>query len=317
MPNPPDPLSNILYNVRINRGVSSDRKLLSTNGNGEVVDLYHQDDDSNRQKWRFTRLSDGSYNIAIYGGVSTNRRWLSTNGNGEVVDLWSRDDGSGRQRWVLEPLAIGCFRIRVKTGVSGDRKWLSCNGDGSRVDLWRADDSSGRQQWILVPEDVEIAKIDYNTTGGLISQPPDFISEVSVTNDSDVAQSTTVKFQKKAIESSSYEHQHGFSFSVSGTKNFGTPLAASGKITVTATTTHQWTYGQSQTREDTRTYEMPLVIPPRSRVVAKASVTLTQLDVPYTATGYSKLTGEAVTASGVWHGVSAGQIVYSIKQYPL
>lgn len=317
MPNPTAPLSNVLYNVRSFRGVRGDRKLLSCNGDGEVVDLWHEDDDSNRQKWKFLRQGDGSYVISIFGGVSSDRKVLSTNSNGEVVDLWPRDDGSGRQRWILEGLANGCFRIRIKTGVSGGRKFLSCNGDGTRVDLWGVDDNSGRQQWTLIPEDVEISKIDFNTTGGLVAQPPDFISEVAVFNDSDASQHTTVKFERKAIESSSYEHQHGFSFTVSATKNFGTPAMASGKITVSATTSHMWTYSQSQSREDTRTYEMPLAIPPRSRVLAKATVTLTKLDVPYTATGYSQLTGEAVSASGIWHGVSAGQIVYSITQFPL
>lgn len=121
MPHPSEPLSNVLYNVRVHRGVATDRKLLSCGGTGEKVDLWTVDDDSNRQKWMFVKLPDGSYNIRVYGGVTTGRTLLSCGSDGAKVDLWTVDDGSGRQRWILEPLAMGCFRIRVKGGVNNRR----------------------------------------------------------------------------------------------------------------------------------------------------------------------------------------------------
>lgn len=317
MPNPADPLSNVIYNLQIHRGVGGDRKLLSCNGNGEVVDLWPTDDDSHRQRWKLTKQPDGTYVIQVYGGVSGNRKFLSTNGDGTRVDLWSSDDGSGRQRWVLEPLQIGCFRIRVKTGVSGARKYLSTNGNGTRVDLWNTDDNSGRQHWLLMPEKIEITSIEFHTGNGIAGALPSFVSKVVITNNTAIQQSTSVTFEEKATESSSYEHKHGFKFEVSGTKNFGTPGFVGGSITVTASTSNTWTYGQSQTREDTRTYHMPVNAPPMSRVTASATVILTKLEVPYTATGYSKVTGQPIQSSGVWRGVAAGAITYAIDQSPL
>lgn len=316
MPLPSLPVSGVTYNVNVYRGVTTDRRLLSTNGIGEVS-LWNQDDDSNRQKWRFERLSDGSYNIRVLGGVTNGRTLLSTGGDGAKVDLWTTDDGSGRQRWILEPLEQGCFHIRVKGGVGNGRVLLSCGGDGAKVDLWTTDDNSGRQQWVLTPEDIELSAIEFQTSSGLATQMPIFVSEVIVTNDTSLVQSTTAVFSSKATESSSFEQQHSFTFSISGTKNFGTPIFLSGSITMSASTTNTWTYATSQSREDTRAYTTPVNVAPGKKVIAKASVTLTKLDVPYTAIGYSKLTGQKVSVAGTWRGVAAGQILYSLNEMPL
>lgn len=317
MANPSPPLPNIIYNVQVYRGVTGDRKLLSCGGTGENVDLWIRDDDSNRQKWQFIPLPDGSYNIRVYGGVSNSRRLLSTGGDGARVDLWTTDDGSGRQRWILEPLPLGAFRIRVKGGVSTGRTLLSCGGDGMRVDLWTTDDNSGRQQWVLVPEDVEIASLDFSVTTGLATILPDFVSEAVLTNNTTSVQTLTAYYEKKATETSSFEQQSGFTFSVSGTKNFGTPIFASGSITVSASTTNTWTYGKTETRQDTRSYTLPVTVKPGKRVVAKASVVMAKLDVPYTATGYSKVTGQTITAKGMWRGVLAGTITYTLTESDL
>lgn len=313
MPLPSLPVPGVVYNVQVYRGISNDRRLLSTNGNGEVS-LWNVDDDSNRQKWRFEKLSDGTYNIRVLGGVTNGRVLLSTGGDGARVDLWTTDDNSGRQRWILEPLEVGCFHVRVKGGVNTGRVLLSCAGDGSRVDLWTTDDYSGRQQWMLLPENIEITSLTFHTNSGLAATMPEFISEASVYNDTSVTQTMTAVFTRKATESSSFEHQHSLTFGVSGTKNFGTPVFAQGSITVSASTTNTWTYGSNQSREDTRSYNMPVVVLPGKRVYTKAVISMTKLDVPYTISGYSKLTGQTFTANGIWRGVQAGNIEFSLSE---
>jgi len=316
MPKPPLPVPGVVYNVNVYRGVTTDRRLLSTNGVG-AVSLWNVDDDSNRQKWRFELLPDGSYNIRVLGGVTNGCTLLSCGGDGAKVDLWTTDDNSGRQRWILEPLEQGCFHIKVKGGVNNGRVLLSCGGDGTKVDLWTTDDNSGRQQWVLVPENIELSAIEFQTSTGLAMQLPTFVSEVVVTNDTSLVQSTTAVFSSKATETSSFEQQHGFTFSISGTKNFGTPIFLSGSITMSASTTNTWTYATSQSREDLRSYTTPVNVAPGKKVIAKATVTLTKLDVPYQAIGYSKITGQKISVAGVWRGVSAGQILYSLSESAL
>lgn len=310
------PLSNVLYNVQVYRGVTGGRKLLSCNSVG-AVDLWTTDDDSNRQKWQFILLPDGTYNIRVYGGVNNGRVLLSCGGTGERVDLWTTDDGSGRQRWILEPLAMGCFRIRVKGGVNNGRALLSCSGDGTRVDLWTTDDNSGRQQWVLVPEDVELDRIDFSLAGATTSTQPDFVDVSDVENTGSGPLISTAQYTKSAVVTSSFEQKHSFSFSITGTKNFGTPVFASGSLEVSTSTTHSWTYATSQTRQDTRSYTLQVTVPPQKRSIVKVAVTMMKLDVPYVAVGTSKLTGETVRVAGIWQGITAGHIAHKVTEAPL
>lgn len=316
MPQPSLPVSGVVYNVSVYRGVSTNRRLLSTNGIGEVS-LWNTDDDSNRQKWRFERLADGSYNIRVLGGVNNGRMLLSCGGDGAKVDLWTTDDGSGRQRWILEPLEQGCFHIRVKGGVNNGRVLLSCGGDGAKVDLWTTDDLSGRQQWVLIPEDIELSAIEFQTSQGLTTAEPQFVTEALATNKTSLVQLLKAEFKEKAKESSSFEQQHAFTFSISGTKTFGTPIFVSGSITMSASTTNTWAYSTEKTREDSREYMVQVNVAPRTQVRAKATVTLTKLDVPYNAIGYSKITGQKISVAGMWRGVTAGQITYTLTEEPI
>ena len=316
MAQPSLPLSNVIYNVQVYRGVTGGRKLLSCNAVG-AVDLWTEDDDSNRQRWQFIRLPDGSYNIKVFGGVNNGRVLLSCGGTGEKVDLWTTDDGSGRQRWTLEPLAMGCFRIRVKGGVSGGRALLSCGGDGTRVDLWTTDDNSGRQQWVLIPEDIELDHIEFNLSAAEMTNQPDFVDESVVVNTEANPALKTATYTNKATTSSSFEQTHSFTFTISGTKNFGTPVFASGSVTVSAATTHTWSYAKSESREDSRSYSLQVTVPGHWRNTIALSVKMSRLNVPYTAYGTSKLSGQVVAVPGEWTGVSAGQIVHVVSGGPL
>ena len=301
MSKPPMPIANVLYQLQPARGVTGE-KYLSTNGKN--VDLWHEDDDSGRQKWRFTSVGNNLFNIRPFAGVG-DRNILSN--NGQNVDLWVKDDGSGRQKWELIPLNNGAFHIK------GGAKFLSTNG--KNVDLWESDDNSGRQQWQLVPEDIQVESIDFDIAKADQIPLPSFIVKQTINNNSDVQQESKVTFKKKATDKSSYQHEHGFTFSVEAEATFGTPMVSSGSVKVSTSTSHTWTYGSEESREDSRIYEMPVKIPPHSTVVAKATVTQMNLDVDYTARGISKLTGETIESSGKWNGVSAGEIIYSIDQH--
>ena len=149
---------------------------------------------------------------------------------------------------------------------------------------------------------------------GLKTTQPDFITTTIVSNQTDVQQSMTAKFGKKAIETSSFDHQHGFAFSITGTKNFGVPNLVSGSISVNATTNHNWSIGKSETKEDSREYTFPVQVPKYSNVTAKATVKMIKLDVPYTIVGYSKRTGQKITSTGIWNGINASEVTYSLVQ---
>jgi hypothetical protein len=305
---PQMPTEKVLYNIKIPRGVS-ERTFLSCDKNGKV-DMYDKDDQEGRQKWRFINLYQDVYRIEV-SNPEGNRKYLSCT-NGGVVDLYDKDDNSGRQQWKLIKKPNGSFNIN-SIGIKGNRKYLSCT-NGGVVDLYDKDDNSGRQQWVLSPEDLEIIDITFNINNPTRIPQPDFIIETLVANDTDLPQKMTATFGKVAKNTSSFKREHGFSFGVSATQEWGLPTVAQGSVTVTASTQHKWTEGRTQESEDTRTYTFPVVVPARSTVTAKATVSQLKLDVPYTVKGKSKITGETIISTGTWQGISLGKISYSLSQ---
>lgn len=318
MPKPLMPTVDVLYNVRPVRGVW-DRKLLSCPPDGSRVDLWTQDDGTGRQRWKFTKVdgNDKLYHIEVFSGVTGTRKYLSCGADGRI-DLWNTDDGTGRQRWELIPLMNNSFQIKVGGGTNPGETYLSCTPDGGTVDLYDQDDKSGRQQWELIPEDFEIDKVNFNLNKAVQFPKPDFISTQTVRNDTSVPQSgVKVIFERKAIETSSFQRENGFAFKVSAEAKVDVPFVGSADVAVETSTEHKWTFGTQESKEDTRSYELTVDVPPRSVVVAKATVTMIQTDIPYTAEGYSKTTGAEITSSGTWSGVSASEILYSIEQKDL
>jgi hypothetical protein len=138
-----------VYNVFVGGGTQEGETMLSCNGNGSTVDLYHSDDDSGRQQWHFQQLKDasGHFTISILRGVSDGNYLLSAYEDG-TLHVHSHDDGSSRQHWKLVYVGDGMFNIHVAGGNHPGKEFLSCRGDGF-IDLWVCDDDSGRQKWRL------------------------------------------------------------------------------------------------------------------------------------------------------------------------
>jgi hypothetical protein len=153
-----------LCNVKIGGGVQYQREFLSVPSNGLFADLYTQDDQSGRQRWRFLPIigEDYQYHIMVVGGTDQAHKFLSATEDGAKVDLYDRDDGSGRQRWNVfragempgQHFAAGSIRVSnvgVKSSGRLAGALLSASADGAKVDLWGVDDNSGRQLWVLAP----------------------------------------------------------------------------------------------------------------------------------------------------------------------
>jgi len=149
---------NLGQTMEIDKGVSGNRKYLSTTWRGDKVDLWTKDDGSGRQTWEMVKAGTDWYNIRVTNGVKGTRKgsgeafrlengYLSCNSDGTKVDVWPKDDASGRQRWKLKKVKGGGFNILVYGGVKGKRKFLSTTQKGDKVDLWIKDDKSGRQVW--------------------------------------------------------------------------------------------------------------------------------------------------------------------------
>ncbi|WDF54366.1 ETX/MTX2 family pore-forming toxin [Mucilaginibacter sp. KACC 22063] len=172
------------------------------------------------------------------------------------------------------------------------------------------------QQFNIVPNDIfKLESIEYiNDATATLSQIPDFSTTWTYTNGTSVQQSITTSFGQKASKTSNFTNQSTFTTKVSTEIKASVPFIASGKISTEIGGSISHTYGQSETSEDTRNYDIPLLIPANTRVTATATVTRYNMNVNYIATLRGQNTSKVIKVRGVWSGVDCTDIVVNTQQ---
>lgn len=172
------------------------------------------------------------------------------------------------------------------------------------------------QQFNIVPNDVfKLESIEYiNDATATLSRIPDFATTWAYTNGTSVQQSITTSFGQKATKTSNHTNQSTISTKLSTTVTVGVPFIVKGEISTEIGGSLQYTYGKSETTEDTRNYDIPLLIPANTRVTASATVTRYNMNVNYIATLRGQNTGKVIKVNGVWNGVDCTDIVVNTQQ---
>jgi len=142
------------------------------------------------------------------------------------------------------------------------------------------------------------------------------LDRVTNTNQTTVQQSTTVKGEKTVVNKNGWEDTQG----VKATTNVevGIPILADGKVTVEGSFT--WQQNGEDSTETKFAWEQPVLVPPKSTVVATVAVTKTTLVVPYTLSGdyvYSSGARVAGTDGGTFTGVNSHDLEVTLRQFNL
>ena len=195
-------------------------------------------------------------------------------------------------------------------------KVIGAQGDKIYFDKYR---TQAKQQFeIRVVDDFEIQSIQYlNDARATITQVPDFMVNWSYRNGSSVQQSMTTNFGSKASRTSNFSENTSFSLKVSTSIKAEVPFIASGEIQTEVGSSYQFTYGESETQEDTRNYDFPLLVPSKTKVVATAKVTQFKLNVPYIATLKGVNTGNIIKVAGVWEGIDLTDVDVTVTETSL
>ncbi|MGQ7853803.1 ETX/MTX2 family pore-forming toxin [Pedobacter sp. WC2501] len=306
----------IPLNIIIDRGVTTNKKFLSSTDIGHLVDLYHEDDASGRQRWILEDTGDGYFSFKVYGGITNNKKFLSALSTGTLIDLYHEIDLSGRQKWSLYPLGNDLFNIKIKGGISTGKNYLSCNSTGSIVDLHHEDDGSGRQQWRLEPSgEFDLVTLEYSLNpDDYVKAKPNFVSSLTLNNNTSVNQQMNVSFSKKATESSTFSKTYGISLKVGATAQVGVPVLATATVSADLTTSGSWTYGNNESKEDSQSYSFTAIVPAHRIVVAKAIVSIHELTTNYIATFRHRSTGVTKRIQGRWTGIQASSVYYELTE---
>lgn len=153
--------------------------------------------------------------------------------------------------------------------------------------------------WSLEPQDI-------------VQSLPVFADQATVINNSAANVSMTARFSRKAVENSSFLKTNGFSLTVEAGGKVGIPLISEGKINTSTTTSATWQYGSSESKEDTRSYDFVVDLPPYTSVSVKVLIQMNKISASYTADFVGEQSQRVLRQSGRWEGVQAGQIYYEI-----
>ncbi|MET3115614.1 hypothetical protein AAKU52_003365 [Pedobacter sp. CG_S7] len=175
------------------------------------------------------------------------------------------------------------------------------------------------QQFNIVPNDTfTLESIEYiNDPTAVLTQIPDFTTNWTYTNGSSIQQSMSTSFGERAKRTSSFTNQTSISTKLSTTVEVKVPFFANGKINTELSGSLQNTYGKTEEKEDTRTYDVPLLVPAHSRITATATVTRYNMNVNYIATLRGQNTSKLIKVRGVWSGVDCTDIIINTQQVDL
>jgi hypothetical protein len=129
-----------------------------------------------------------------------------------------------------------------------------------------------------------------------------------------VQQTQATKATQKAQNVSSFNRKTSLSTNVSAGIKVGAFFTSS-NIQVSVGANHEWSYGESETKNDEREYNFPLIIPPYSRVEVTIMVTRKQANINYRAKLQGINTGYQIWEEGTWTNIDCTTIIVVLDEY--
>ena len=148
----------------------------------------------------------------------------------------------------------------------------------------------------------------------------DELDKVTNTNDTTVQQSTTIGGTKQLTDTEGWSDTYGVQVTVGTTVQAGVPIFANGSINVSVQGSASFVHNGSTTTQVTFTWQQPVLVPPKSEVVASVAVSRTTLVVPYTMYGnavYASGAQAPYSINGTYTGVNSHDLQVTLSQYNL
>jgi hypothetical protein len=148
----------------------------------------------------------------------------------------------------------------------------------------------------------------------ILDTAPDIIAQETYDNSgSSVPLVAKFSFQRDITNTSTFSQEQGYSVKVGEEITFksGTPvLSSEEKISLEATTSNTWSFGESNSTMQRYTHESDVTVPPFKKQKRVATVTRGNLDVPYRALIIADDRSQK-WIEGTWKGVSTVNLIES------
>lgn len=163
--------------------------------------------------------------------------------------------------------------------------------------------------------------ITYDTAHAQItSSSLDELDTVTNTNNTTVQQSTTIGGQRQLTDTEGWSDTYGVQVTVSTSLKAGFPIFASGSISVSVQGSASFVHNGSTTSQVTFSWQQPVLVPAKSKVVADVAVYRTTLVVPYVLSGntvYASGAQAPYSISGTYSGINSHDLQVTLAQYNL
>lgn len=292
-------------------------RLNLVNGDGSWVGL--RKDNAYNNKWALTWSSSyGCYKIVPVKGAGP-ICVMGKNGAEWHDDITvKKNSDEVYYRWQFEKIPStdnGTYYIK-EVRPSTTNKWYLKQRDNQTYEVIANQDKGYlfKCGWCVQPvEQFSLVEINYTLNSGDGATPmPSFMDEFIINNTTDTQQSMNATFGTKASVTSSFNEQRSIQIQVTHSTNVSIPQIVNSQISTTTTSASTWSYGNSETKEDSRSYNFPVTVPPHSKYRATVTVAQYKASVSYTAKYKGQTTGIIITQQGKWNGILVGKIMYDI-----
>ena len=151
-----------------------------------------------------------------------------------------------------------------------------------------------------------VCDLDFEIENGFIAEesPQDLKSEVFDNRNSTVPLDSSFTVSTSVSESSTFTTSTQIAFTLTATFSFGSPMVLGGSIQLSTSITSTFTRSTTTSQTKTYTQSSSVSVPSGKMIMKQAMITMSTLDVPYTATVRTRL-GTMKTIEGTWIGTSA------------
>lgn len=284
------------------------------NGDGRWAGLA-QDDYNN--KWLLNWSSTyGCYKITPVRGSGPMCVMGELNAQWHDIEVKKKSDDV-HYRWQFETIPELGDRYYIKEiRPRTSNIWYLKQQDGSATNVLANQDKGllFRSGWCVTPvEDFSLKEITYSLSSGDGAVPiPSFMDEYIINNRTGTQQSMNATFSSKATTTSNFSENKGLQIQTGISVKVGIPTILEATLNTSITTTASWTYGNSESKEDSRSYNFSIIVPAYSQYRATVTVALYNATTSYKAKYRGNTTGKIIEKAGRWNGVLAGLIIYDI-----
>jgi hypothetical protein len=304
---------------------SSSKRYLQSQGVGKEL-IFANKNDNNNQKFKlsfmpytnYILIRDNSNNLlsmGVYENQPDIRVLYAKDNDNSFGACWNFNTGDVREEsYILE----NADAIKQGSGGMWDIYYEVIGANDSKIyfDKYR---TNAKQEFSVIPLDnFVIQSIEFfNDQTAILTQQPDFVARWTYTNRTSIEQSMTTSFTQRATKTSNFSNQTSLTLNYSQTATVKVPFFGEGSITIGASIGETYTFGESETKEDSQTYNFPIRVPAFTTVNATATVKRYKLDIHYRAIVRGVNTGREITIDGIWTGVDCSEVVGYAEEIPL